>query len=180
VLSCSKLTLVTALAVLASCTGADAPPDNESPAEEESDRQPSEGETAGGAAVPDDEVPAWYAERDPMPSCGSFEMDEIHLDNPDLEDANRCLLDAFETGEPAELQATLMTEEGDPIIEVYRVIGKGELEKMVDTREDEHGNMKFYYAECAELAEARPQTGPTVRPGDCDYDEQRTFPPTEG
>lgn len=73
-----------------------------------------------------------------------------------------------------------MTEEGDPVIEIYRVIGEDEVEKMVDTREDEYGNMKFYYAVCTEIAEARPRNGPTVRPGDCDYDEQRTFPPSEG
>lgn len=47
-------------------------------------------------------------------------------------------------------------------------------------REDEHGNMKFYYAVCTEFVEARARTGPIVRPGDCDYDEQRTFPPSEG
>ncbi len=89
VLCRSKLTLVTALVVLAGCTGADPPPENEPAAETESGGTPSESETAGSAEVPDDEVPTWYAERESMPSCGSFEMDEIHLDNPDLDDANR-------------------------------------------------------------------------------------------
>lgn len=180
-LSRSRLTLATALVVLAGCTGADAPPENETPAETESGTgSPSEGETPGSVDVTDDDVPAWYAERQPMPSCGRFEMDEIYLDNPDLDHANRCLLEAFGAGDPAELEVTQMTEEGDPVIEIYRVIGEDELEMMVDTREDEHGNLKFYYAVCTELVEARARTGPIVRPGDCDYDEQRTFPPSEG
>lgn len=113
-------------------------------------------------------------------TCGSFELDEVRSEDPDLVEAYGCLLDAFEDGDPAELQVALMTDEGDPIVETYRVVGERELELMVDTRQDQHGSTTFYYAVCTELADAEPGTGPTVRPGDGDDDEQRTFPPSAG
>lgn len=148
--------MLIALVVLWGCTSGDVTPEDEAVNE------------------PEPEELAWYAQRDPMPSCGAFELDEIALANVELEEANQCLLEAFESGEPAELQVALMTDEGDPIIETYRVIATGEVEMMVDTRQDDFGSKGFYYAVCTDLYENRPRGGPTVRVADCVFDEDRT------
>lgn len=176
-LSRSTLTAAFALTVLSSCTDADAPPENEPSDENELDGRPFEDETPDSTAVPDDEAPAWYAKAEPMPSCGQFDMDEIRLDNAELEEANRCLMETFEDGDAAQLEVALMTDEGDPIMVTYRVIGEQRLEKLVDARADEHGRMDFGYAVCNELVEDRPRRGSVALPEDCEWDETRTVPP---
>lgn len=98
-------------------------------------------------------APAWFEARDPMPSCGAFAPEDVRHDNPDLAEGQECLLDAFESGEPAELEVVQLTEEGAPVTEILRVVGEGEVEVLMDSRQDEFSNMDFGHMVCAELQE---------------------------
>lgn len=40
------------------------------------------------AATEGDGPPNWFAQREPMPTCGRFEPDQIRFDNPALPEAN--------------------------------------------------------------------------------------------
>lgn len=113
--------------------------------------------------------PDWFADREPMPSCGIFEPDDVTFDNGELDEANQCLLDAFDTGEPAELGVTNRTEEGDPVTEIFRVIGDREVEVMLDAPFDRNGNLAFGHLICNAISEG----SLTLAPRDCDATDER-------
>lgn len=111
-----------------------------------------------------------------MPSCGAFEPEDTRHDNPELGEAQACLLDAFESGEPAELEVTQLTSEGDPATDILRVIGEGEVEVLMDRRQDEFGSMDFGHMVCTELREREVMLAAT----ECDPTDDRRIPPISG
>lgn len=118
-------------------------------------------------------APDWFQARGPMPSCGAFEPEDVRHDNPDLAEGQECLLDAFESGEPAELEVTQLTEEGDPVTDILRVIGEGEIEVLMDRRQDEFNSMDFGHMVCTELHEQEL----TLAATDCEPTDNRRIPP---
>lgn len=119
-------------------------------------------------------VPEWYADRDPMPSCGTFAPEDVRHDNQELEEAQECLREAFASGEPAELEVTHRTEEGDPVTDILRVVGEGEVEVLMDHRQDEFGSMDFGHMVCTELHEQEVALGPAA----CEPTDERRVPQT--
>lgn len=174
------------LAVLAGCTDV---PDGEvsSPTaqDERVAREPAAPWGAGGvrdvvSGAPSaheavDAVPDWFADREPMPSCGRLGPGDIRFDNDGLVEANDCFLDAFRSGEPAELEYTQLSEEGDPGTDIYRVLGQGELEMLLDRRQDQYGNLDFGHLVCTDLAEGEL----TVSPMSCKVSNSRRVPPLQ-
>lgn len=118
-------------------------------------------------------APDWFEAREPMPSCGIFEPADVRNDNPDLAEGQECLLDAFKSGEPAELEVTQLTEEGDPVTDIFRVVDEGEVEALMDRRQDEFSMMDFGHLTCTELHE---QEIPLAAAG-CEATDDRRSPP---
>lgn len=121
-------------------------------------------------------APDWFQARQPMPSCGTFEPEDVRHDNPDLAKGQECLLDAFESGEPAELEVTQLTEEGDPVTDILRVIDEGEVEVLMDRRLDEFSSMDFGHMVCTELHEQEI----TLAATECEPTDDRRIPPVSG
>lgn len=96
--------------------------------------------------------PDWLLDREPLPSCGTFEVDEVRHDNVAFGQAVDCLMSAWRTGTPAELLFAMMTDEGDAVTNLYRILGEGGVEVMYDAREDVFGATAFGYLRCTELA----------------------------
>lgn len=134
-------------------------------------RTPERPTTATAAHDP----PSWFAQREPMPSCGRFEPDEIRFDNPDLPEANACFVEAVQTGAAAELEYNQLTEEGAPGADIYRVIGVGEFEVLLDRRGDPESGLDFGHMVCRELVEGELTLGPI----DCAVSDDRRVPPLD-
>ena len=69
------------------------------------------------------------------PSCGRYENRNEPV-SAEQERANRCLLDAFDEGRPAELVATHHGEDGGPITTYFRMLGPHRVEVFVDSTAD--------------------------------------------
>ena len=69
------------------------------------------------------------------PSCGRYENRNEPV-SVEQERANRCFLDAFEEGRPAELVATHHGDDGGPITTYYRILGPHRVEVFVDSTAD--------------------------------------------
>ena len=69
-----------------------------------------------------------------MPSCGSYtiRLGPPSTINADQATANKCILDAFAAGRPAEVVVTTFGIEGDPVVTYYRVLGPGRVEEIRD------------------------------------------------
>lgn len=121
------------------------------------------------AAAPTTDPPDWYADRDEVPSCGTFAFEGYDAPE-DLGQGTRCLLDAFADDEPAELEITELTDEGDPITSIYRTSGDGGLELLTDWTQDEfRSDTSHTHAECTGLeegADGRPRTSGCQEVGD--------------
>ena len=80
--------------------------------------------------------------------CGAHEIAQNErLNTP----AATCLLDAVEADEPAILEITYLTTEGDPIEQVYRHLGAGKVQVVTDTTEDRFGPNETRTEECTGL-----------------------------
>ncbi len=86
------------------------------------------------------------------PSCGEWENRNEQA-SADQERKNRCLLDAFEKGRPAELYAAYHSEEGDRIREYYRVLGPGRVEMFIDSTDDPYSAQKWTHLLCEGVEE---------------------------
>jgi predicted small secreted protein len=95
---------------------------------------------------------------DPLPSCGEV---EVGPDAPDdvVDDGWACLDDADDAG--AQLTVTLVTPEGDPVVEHHRVgPGIDGLDTYVDATADRYGEQIWTYRSC-------PDTDTTAQPRGC-------------
>jgi hypothetical protein len=68
---------------------------------------------------------------------------------------NRCILDAFAEGRRAELVRTWATEEGDPITEYVRVLGRSTVEVFQDSTSDSFDDSGWSHRVCRGLEEHR-------------------------
>jgi hypothetical protein len=87
-----------------------------------------------GSIVLDGNVPDVVRSREPLPSCGVERA--TRQDGPWNLGARRCLLAADRAGQPAEFASTRLTIEGDPFRMVFRVLGPGRVEVLVDSTQD--------------------------------------------
>ena len=84
--------------------------------------------------------------------CGAYE----NLNEPVTDaqrEANRCILDALEAGEPATLVVTRATVEGDPIVTHVTVHASDQVELVVDDTKDRFGSGKVETLFCTGLRE---------------------------
>ena len=85
--------------------------------------------------------------------CGAYE----NLNEPVTgaqREANRCILDALEAGEPATLVVTRATVEGDPIVTHITVHATDHVELVVDDTKDRFGNGTVETLFCTGLHES--------------------------
>jgi hypothetical protein len=108
--------------------------------------------------------PDWFAEREPLPSCGRFVFEDFDEAPEEFVDMAECLLASFAAREPAELEVTDLTDEGDPVTTIYRVLDDGRLEMLTDWTEDELRPAAYTWSLCTDL-----ELSPTGRllPDDC-------------
>jgi hypothetical protein len=82
--------------------------------------------------------------------CGTFELGQ----GEQLpESAVRCLTGAAAAGEPAQLQQTKPSVEGDPIITTYIVGAQGRIRVVIDARADANGTGDVHRQSCARLTQ---------------------------
>lgn len=88
-----------------------------------------------------------------LPSCGSYvvPLGELAANQRSIRD---CFVAAFEAGEPMEVTLTTTTVEGDPIVTIYRVLGRHDLELFVDSSADRFAAEDLAHLRCRTLAEA--------------------------
>jgi hypothetical protein len=67
------------------------------------------------------------------------------------QEGRRCLLEAFQSGTPAQFVSRLTTIEGDPIVRTYAVFGPGDVRIAHDARLDKWGSGKIELLRCAGL-----------------------------
>lgn len=135
--------------------------------------EPSTSSTAQQDAPADDALPDWWVDRDPVPSCGVFEPEDVRFDNDELAAANRCLPDALAAGESAELELTQHTDEGEPVTDLLRVTGPDRVEWFVDRRFDSFGGLAVGHLVCTGLDEGELTVGAV----DCEPTDERRIPP---
>ncbi|MHC2997965.1 hypothetical protein [Microbacterium sp. HJ5] len=95
---------------------------------------PGDGSGGTSAATPGAGAPDAFTNRDPLPSCGSVELDQGETIPQDAID---CLSQAGAGG--AELVVTMPTVEGDPITTYYRALPGGGIETFSDMTQDSFG-----------------------------------------
>lgn len=83
-------------------------------------RSSPETEVSGG-----NDAPAWYGQREKLPSCG---VDEEYGSGYPNRPARECFREAFEAGNPAELTRVQYGDEGESIRAHFRVLGDGRYE----------------------------------------------------
>ena len=64
------------------------------------------------------------------------------------------MLEAFETGEPAEMIRTGTTVEGGIVREIYRILGPDEIEWIIDWTHDPLGQNGWQLMRCTELEQS--------------------------
>jgi hypothetical protein len=120
---------------------------------------------AGGPIVLGGPVPQAVREREPLPSCGVERA--IRQDGPWNLEGRRCFLVAYRAGAPAEFVSTRLTVEGDLFRMVFRVLGRGRSEVLIDSTLDKWSNRTWERATCTSLNVV--ETGmpsPDFGPGD--------------
>jgi hypothetical protein len=96
--------------------------------------------------------------RRPMPSCGAYRPPAGPGDLPPEDSAVRdCFLAAFREGREAEVSVTVDTLEGDPIINIYRVLGANDVELFVDASADKFAAVDVDHQRCTSVAEDGPR-----------------------
>ncbi len=97
-----------------------------------------------------DPVEEQWDSRDPLPRCGSLQLQQ----GEDLEVDGRkelaCLERAMDSGRGAELVVRYPTTEGDPVTDYYRVNPDGSTEVYTDSTQDAFGDQKWSVATCDE------------------------------
>jgi hypothetical protein len=106
-----------------------------------------------GAVEPLASIPAQVADRDPLPSCGT-EITPPGGPGPAETTARKCLLEALQSGESAELQRDYKTEKGEPVSELIRVLPDGSVEVFVDATHDSYGSGAWEHRVCDGLVAA--------------------------
>lgn len=102
---------------------------------------------AGCALLP--AAPEWVTDRRPLPACGvELRTEEGGVDA----DARRCLLDAWQAGEEAELISRFTTADGDTTTRYLRVHANGSIEVFVDGTLDALGPGRWEWLACDSLA----------------------------
>lgn len=104
-----------------------------------------------GSAEPvpaeDDPVGRQWLAREPLPECGSLDVDQGERWRAADPEAWGCFADALAAGEPAELAVTYPTIEGDPIRTWFRLTGDG-MEVYTDPTADSYGADGWSFQEC--------------------------------
>jgi hypothetical protein len=94
------------------------------------------GSTSGCSYTPS-ALETWPEE----PSCGRHEESA----SDDQRRKNRCLLDAFAAGSPAELIVTSAPIDGGPITTYIRVLGHRRVEVFIDSTKDSEGSQRWVH-----------------------------------
>jgi hypothetical protein len=110
------------------------------------------GISLGAGACSRDYTPSALERWPEDPSCGSYENRNEPVSSEQRR-KNGCLLDALAEGRRAELVATFMTIEGDPITEYYRVLGPHRAEVFIDSTADSYGTQKWTHHVCDSVEE---------------------------
>ena len=95
------------------------------------------------AAAQATDGPAEFQQRDPLPSCGSVELEQGER----LSDESIDCLDGAGAG-GAELIVVAPTTEGDPITSYYRALPGGGMEIFYDLTEDRFGAANWTLVTC--------------------------------
>lgn len=104
----------------------------------------------GHPSVSAPSVPPEVSSRSALPSCGSERA--TTQTGPWNTAARTCFWNAYEKGQPAEFVTTSLTIEGDPITQIYRVLGPARVEIFVDSTQDKFGSGGWSRLECTSLA----------------------------
>ena len=80
--------------------------------------------------------------------CG---IENLQVGTEMNQEGRRCLLEAFETGTPAQFVSRMTSIEGDPIVRTYAVFGPGDLRIAHDARLDKFGSGKIELLRCTGL-----------------------------
>lgn len=108
--------------------------------------RPAPSSTPAPSAEPALWEPPSFAQRQPLPSCGSFERRAFPLPP---EKSAACLARAVGSAEGAELKMTAFTVEGDPIIRYYRALpGEDTVEVFYDSTRDKLGSQSWSRSLC--------------------------------
>ena len=107
--------------------------------------------------------PASVDGRSPVPSCG---VEQAGLGGPWNVPARTCFWSAYLNGQPAEFTSTRPTIEGAPITTIYRVLGPGQVEIIIDTRQDPYSNRGWAHLLCPRLIAQEGQPQPDFGWGD--------------
>ncbi|GLY32443.1 hypothetical protein [Kineosporia sp. NBRC 101731] len=92
----------------------------------------------GGCGEPETvEVVTAAAETSAMTDCGTEVLDQSARISDQGAD---CFLGAVTAGDPATLEVTYPTVEGDPITQVFRNLGSGEIQVETDSTKDRFGS----------------------------------------
>jgi hypothetical protein len=103
---------------------------------------------ATGCGLLGDSMPAFVANRQPVPACG--EETSSHGEARNVA-GRQCLLDAFRAGGKAEFIVTEDTVEGDPITRIIRVLGPDQIQIFVDATRDSWGSGQWEEVRCSRL-----------------------------
>ena len=104
-------------------------------------------------------APDWVTDRNPLPPCGE---EEVGAAGGFDREARRCMLDAFESGDEAELISTMTSVEGDPITRILRVHANGTVELFVDASRDRFGSGEWERLRCERLVPVEEFNGPDL------------------
>jgi hypothetical protein len=93
--------------------------------------------------------PEWVTNRRPLPACG---VERLSPQGGFDTEARRCLLDAWQASEDAELISGETTEVGNLVTRYLRVHSNGAIEIFVDTTQDAYGSGQWERYGCAALS----------------------------
>ena len=105
---------------------------------------------AGCSVLRDDPVRDQWEDRAILTNCGSVTLKQGETLRRQARSELACLRAALDSKAGAELKVQSPTVEGDQITEYYRVTPTGATEIYVDATEDEFGDQKWSFAQCAQ------------------------------
>lgn len=118
-------------------------------------------------------VPAAVAQRAELPWCGHEVMDRRPEGDFYDADIRACFLDAWEAGEAAEFVSDTLTPEAGRVRTMYRSLGDGQLEVLLDTTQDPLSARRWTRVACTSIRHAYndPAGTPVFMEDDCGEQE---------
>ena len=103
---------------------------------------------SSGCGLFGDPIQEQWESRQEYPSCGEVKLPQGKQLEQHATQEIRCLRQALDAGETAELKVSFPTVEGDPIHEYYRLNPDGTLELYIDSTDDANSDQKWSHTDC--------------------------------